>query len=349
MQIGQVIRKYRKELNLTQEEVANRLGVTPPAVNKWENGNSCPDIAMLAPLARLLHVSLDTLLSYEEEPSDEEIREIVREADRRFQEQAYEDAFCWVREKIETYPNCKMLIWNLACILDAQRLVKGVAEGDAHDSFILNCYERVLESEDEKVRKCAADSLTGYYIRKGQCEKAQEYLAYYSERDPERKVKQAMIYEKMGRREEAYRTYEEFLYASQTMLSMVFHSIFMLAMEDHNTDKAQKMVDKQRELARLFEMGPYYEASPGLELAVAKQDADAVIDIVKDMLAGADRIMSFTEAELYEHMTFRKTETAVTAVGESIKKSLIGCFEDEETFGFMKGDERLKELLGHEN
>lgn len=38
MKIGKVIRKYRKELNLTQEEMAARLGVTAPAVNKWEKG-----------------------------------------------------------------------------------------------------------------------------------------------------------------------------------------------------------------------------------------------------------------------------------------------------------------------
>lgn len=37
MQIGETIRKYRKERNMTQEEMAKRLGVTPPAVNKWEN------------------------------------------------------------------------------------------------------------------------------------------------------------------------------------------------------------------------------------------------------------------------------------------------------------------------
>ena len=42
MQIGEVIRKYRKQKNMTQEEMANRLGVTAPAVNKWENGNSLP-------------------------------------------------------------------------------------------------------------------------------------------------------------------------------------------------------------------------------------------------------------------------------------------------------------------
>lgn len=64
MNIGQVIRKYRKEAGITQGEMAKRLGVSTPAVNKWENGNSNPDIELLAPIARLLHVSLDTLLSF---------------------------------------------------------------------------------------------------------------------------------------------------------------------------------------------------------------------------------------------------------------------------------------------
>jgi len=57
MQINEVIRKYRKENHLTQEEMANRLGVTAPAVNKWESGSSTPDISLLAPLARLLHIA----------------------------------------------------------------------------------------------------------------------------------------------------------------------------------------------------------------------------------------------------------------------------------------------------
>lgn len=40
MEIGATIRKFRKERDMTQEEMANRLGVTPSAVNKWENGGS---------------------------------------------------------------------------------------------------------------------------------------------------------------------------------------------------------------------------------------------------------------------------------------------------------------------
>lgn len=40
MTIGEVIREKRKELELTQEQVAHRLGVSAPAVNKWERGGS---------------------------------------------------------------------------------------------------------------------------------------------------------------------------------------------------------------------------------------------------------------------------------------------------------------------
>ena len=82
MNIGSVIKKYRKVSGFTQEEMANRLGVTTPAVNKWENGNSNPDIELLAPIARLLHISLDTLLSFHENLTDVEITELIQEMDK---------------------------------------------------------------------------------------------------------------------------------------------------------------------------------------------------------------------------------------------------------------------------
>lgn len=82
MRVGNVIRKYRKDKNLTQEEMAKRLGVTAPAVNKWENGYSLPDISLLSPIARLLNISIDTLLSHEKELSDAEANRLVEEANK---------------------------------------------------------------------------------------------------------------------------------------------------------------------------------------------------------------------------------------------------------------------------
>lgn len=342
MQIGDVIRKYRKERNMTQEEMAYRLGVTTPAVNKWEKGNSYPDIAMLAPIARLLNITLDELLSFQEQITEEELKNYVKELERRLKCEPYEIAFGWAREIIEKYPNCKMLIWQFAVILDAQRMFKNVTDLEKYDAFILDCYERVLESEEEALRNSAADSLFGYYLRKEDYETAEKYLVYFSEQNPERKRKQALIYSKTNRMNEAYKAYEELLFSGYQMTSMVFNSMHALAMEHNNLDKEHKFVAKQQELARLFEMGKYYEVSCGLELAVFEKDVEATIDIVKTMLASVQQIGDFSESELYEHMTFKKMEPDVV---REMKKDLLRMFQDEEAFGFLEEDERWQEMI----
>ena len=75
MQMKDVIRRKRRECGLTQEQVAERLGVSTPAVNKWENGTTCPDISLLAPLARLLRTDINTLLCFQEDLTEENVVE----------------------------------------------------------------------------------------------------------------------------------------------------------------------------------------------------------------------------------------------------------------------------------
>ena len=64
------IARYRKENGLTQEELANKLGITPQAVSKWETEQSMPDIAVLPNLAEILHISVDKLLGYNAHQND---------------------------------------------------------------------------------------------------------------------------------------------------------------------------------------------------------------------------------------------------------------------------------------
>ena len=94
MQIGEIIRKYRKEKNMTQEDMANRLGVTAPAVNKWENGKTMQDIMLLSTIARLLGISLDTLLSFRE-MREEFVAEVRKDLLNCFRD---EETFGWLRE-----------------------------------------------------------------------------------------------------------------------------------------------------------------------------------------------------------------------------------------------------------
>ncbi len=61
MKINEIIREKRKALSLTQEQIAEYLGVSTPAVNKWEKGSTYPDITLLPALARLLMMNSDLL------------------------------------------------------------------------------------------------------------------------------------------------------------------------------------------------------------------------------------------------------------------------------------------------
>ena len=65
MTFAEIIVKYRRELGLTQEGLAQKLGVTNQAVSKWESGQSCPDIALLPQIADLFGITLDELFGRE--------------------------------------------------------------------------------------------------------------------------------------------------------------------------------------------------------------------------------------------------------------------------------------------
>ncbi len=68
MKIGENIRALRLRRGLTQEQVAQQLGVTYQAVSKWENGTNTPDIALLPEIASLFGVTIDALFSQDAAP-----------------------------------------------------------------------------------------------------------------------------------------------------------------------------------------------------------------------------------------------------------------------------------------
>ena len=342
MALGEVIRKYRKIKGMTQEEMAERLGVTASAVNKWENGNSCPDISLLAPIARLLGISLDTLLSFRAELTKEEIGELLAEAQQRLEETEYADAFLWAKGQIEQYPDCEQLILQMALCFDAYRVVHGAAEAEAYDGYFCGLYERLLESREEGIRMRAADALVGFYRRKKNYPLAEKYLEYFSIQNPERKRNLAQIYGETGRIQEAYRTYEELLFADYQRISAEVYGMYLLAMKEGDRETAERLVSKQAELARCFEMGRYYEVSAGLELATMEKDEARVLELMKEMLSSVEEIGAFRNAWLYRHMEFRKMEERFPA---EMKEKLLQCFRDEETYGFLKENKGWKELV----
>ena len=84
IKIGTFLKLLRKEKNLTQEQLAEQLGVSNRTVSRWENGNNMPDISLLSEIAEFYDVSIPELI-YGERKSEnmrEEVKEVAETMQR---------------------------------------------------------------------------------------------------------------------------------------------------------------------------------------------------------------------------------------------------------------------------
>lgn len=340
MTIGNVIKKYRKKKGITQEEMASRLGVTAPAVNKWERGNTLPDVALLAPIARLLGITTDELLSFKDALTDEEIRQYLLKIQKDLESKDFHDVFLSVKKEIEKYPDCEKLIWQAAVVLDARRMAIKLSNRNDYDPVIFGWYERCLRSEDEQIRNQAADSLFHAFVRKNDYEKAAHYLDYFSLEDPERKRKEALVNSKTGKRAQAYRAYEELIFSGYQHIQMVFNDLRILYMEDDDHEMARKLIEVSSSAASVFEMGKYHEVCFGLEVAAWETDAAWTARLMQELLDSVETIGDFTKSVLYQHMTLKSVDPDFSA---GLKQQLLKSLE-EETFYYMQGNQDWEKL-----
>ncbi len=340
MTIGNVIKKYRKNSGMTQEEMAARLGVTAPAVNKWEKGVTLPDVALLAPIARLLGITTDELLSFKDELTDEEINQYLSKLQKDLESRDFHDVFLSVKKKIEEYPNCERLIWQAAVILDAKRMTAELPNKDMYDGVIFGWFERCLLSEDERIRNQAADSLFHAFIRQENYEKAAQYLDYFSLENPERKRKKALVDSKTGKRTDAYRAYEELIYTGYQHIQMTLNDLRILYMEDDDHEMAKKLVEVSSSVASAFEMGKYNEVCFGLHVAIWEKDAPWTAQLMQEILDSAGTISDFTKSKLYQHMVIKPVDPDFSV---GLRQKLLKSLGDE-AFNYMRGNEDWEKL-----
>ena len=112
-------KEYRKGLNISQEEIAERLNVTSQAVSKWECERSFPDIEMIIEIAELFGVSIDTLLrggdsgTVDRLPSDEKLRVVLCRGDKVVD---FKESDSTIRIKLEGNAE-KIEVWGSANIV----------------------------------------------------------------------------------------------------------------------------------------------------------------------------------------------------------------------------------------
>ena len=244
MAMNETIQKRRKELGLTQEQVAEYLGVSTPAVSKWEKGVTSPDITLLPPLARLLKMDLNTLFGFGEDLTPEEIGEFCR----KLAQKAGEDiagAFDEANAKLHEYPHNEQLLLNVALLLESKLLQ--TPKAPTHLDVVVEEWYRRLSGSAEKEIKNSADFMrVSRYLRQGKTEAAREILEGMEDNRewnaslPDKVMLQVSMYMQQGKPEEAALLLEKEIYNKASKMQMLLTKLM-----EAKTQRAEKKTRRQ--------------------------------------------------------------------------------------------------------
>lgn len=166
LQIGENLKKLRSRHGLTQEQLAEALGVSCQSVSRWEIGVCYPDLELLPSIANLFDISLDHLVGMEHIRSEAKRTALFTEALELERQENWGAAITVLRNAVRTYPNDDGFAAELALALS-----KTGARQDQAEAISLS--EKVLDRcTDEKLRSTVRANLCFLYKDTAQAEKA---------------------------------------------------------------------------------------------------------------------------------------------------------------------------------
>lgn len=215
IKIGGKIAALRRQKGLTQDQLADQLGVSAPAVSKWETDNSYPDITLLCPLARALGTNVDTLLQFEENLTEQEAAEKMNAVLQAAMRDGYESAEPMIAMLLHEYPNSAALKYHAAVVWNVFHVYFPAADDDTKKRWA-DCAKdllaKVRASKDANYWQTATMQLAG--IALGEEELAQAELLL--EELPDHSVDATMVwsdlYLKKNEPQEALKTVQKRMY-----------------------------------------------------------------------------------------------------------------------------------------
>lgn len=122
LSLSENIGKLRRAHSMTQQQLAEALGVTFAAVSKWERGVAAPELSLIAEMADLFAVSIDALIGYQFQNHDRQT--IIARLKQASHERSGETIVPELENALRRYPNCFEIVYYSALIYQMQGLVQ---------------------------------------------------------------------------------------------------------------------------------------------------------------------------------------------------------------------------------
>lgn len=144
--IGKTITVLRKEKGISQDVLADFLGVSKAAVSKWETGQSYPDITLLPKISTYFNTTVDTLLDYKPQMTKEEIRVLYEGFTERFTKEPFDKVYEDTQAVIKEYYSCYQLILQIGALY---LNYSNIADADIKDKVISEANKQFIRVKNE--------------------------------------------------------------------------------------------------------------------------------------------------------------------------------------------------------
>lgn len=347
MNIDQQIRSYRKENNLTQEQVANMLGVTAPAVNKWEHAVSMPDITLLPALARLLGIDMNTLFSFHEELTDEEIATFVNELyAMAIGDDAAAGAFAAADAKIRDYPHCHRLIYTAATMLNAALTLSTMTANERmpYKEKIAAWFERSAESADDALRLASRWQLAALALNSGDLDRAELLISQLPDTDSDKNLLTIRLLAARKDYDAAALMGESQVLAKVIALHSQLMQLIEFEVKTGHNDEAAAIAEMTSRLVTLFGLWPHEAASPHLVLALAQKDRDAALYAMSAIFSALQASWSGSTLPHFYRLAAADRLPDITS---TFTTAFVREMQSQSEYNFLRDDPVFQELLSN--
>ncbi|HCL4444811.1 TPA: helix-turn-helix domain-containing protein [Clostridium botulinum] len=370
LNIGKCIIHKRKEKGITQEQLANYIGVSKASVSKWESGSSYPDIVLLPELATYFNISVDELLGYSPQLTKEDIKKIYSKLSHEFAVKPFDEAMEQCNKLIKKYYSCfPFLLSIIQLLLNYSNLIKNDAiKKEIFQQCILLSRRIKEESENISYIKNANTMEALSEMTLGNSEEVIRLLD--NKLDPYRGDDVILInaYQMQRKTAEANKVNQILLYNNVINTLTLLNNYLSLNMMDSVLFK--KIYSQGIQIIDSFQLKDiltndvfaiHIVAAQGYLIAENKEKAIDALERYINTVCSIQFPLSFKENEYFTHVgkwlddnNFIGANTPVDEI--TIKKSFVDAVALNPAFEPLRKDERynflvkkLKEKLGEKS
>ncbi|CDD06732.1 dNA-binding protein [Dorea sp. CAG:317] len=346
MPMNTVIQEKRKELGLTQEQVAEYLNVSTPAVSKWEKGITSPDISILPQLARFLKIDLNTLFCFTEDMTMTEINYFCREVSDIVQAEGFIAGFKTAIAKLHEYPHNETLLYYMALQLDGHLLMSGMDDTtkEPYEAEIISWYSKLTDSTDDKISNSAKFMLASRYIRSADYEKAQEILDSMPSKEDiissmaDKLMLQVSIYEQQGKAEQAVKELQYALLTAVQKVQLLLNKLVDAELSANNYETAKIIAEKSSQMPELLNLWEYSSFVAPLQVAMVEKNSDTCIALLRKLLNLVTEPWDITASPLFYRIQANINPSQMLP-------ALLSDMEKGSEYEFLRENEEYQKLI----